>query len=384
MNNIVMTKIIRLILHLFYLFPIKKNRIVFNSHTWKQYSCNPRYISEYLQEEYGDQFEIIWVFKDVSKFEYLNDKGIKLVRLRTVLFYYYALTAKIMICNVSNGAEIPKRKEQIWINTWHGGGGGYKKDSYDGTLAYRPRLEFKQTDYFCASSETSLENSVRRSFNHQGGFFPGTPRNDMLVNNDRTDIKENVYDYFKIDYGVRTLLYAPTYREGADRRTTSDQINYGLDYAELHKCLTEVFGGDWRILIRFHPKIHDYSMPNYSYCIDATKYPDMQELLVAVDSMITDYSSSIWDFSFTNKPCFLFCEDLEEYIEKRGFNKPIFEWGFSVSKSNEELENAIRTWNAKNYVESMNFHHTSNGSFEDGKATKRVCDFVYQRCIGGE
>ncbi|MCR5272435.1 MAG: CDP-glycerol glycerophosphotransferase family protein, partial [Lachnospiraceae bacterium] len=60
--------------------PINKNRIVFISHKGKQYSCNPMYISEYLQKNYPGRFEIIWAFDKPRDFKCLEEKGIRVVK----------------------------------------------------------------------------------------------------------------------------------------------------------------------------------------------------------------------------------------------------------------------------------------------------------------
>ena len=52
-------------------------------------------------------------------------------------------------------------------------------------------------------------------------------------------------------------------------------------------------------------KVNQYNK-KITQTIEVSDYSDMQELLCAADILITDYSSSIWDFSYTKKPCFLY------------------------------------------------------------------------------
>ena len=110
--------------------------------------------------------------------------------------------------------------------------------------------------------------------------------------------------------------------------------------------------------------------------VDVSEYPDMQELLCACDVLITDYSSSIWDYSFTYKPCFLYVTDLEKYTSERGFGKDIYSWGFPVCKTDEELYQAIINFDEDKFKKKMKKHHEDLGSFEDGYATKRVCEYL--------
>lgn len=381
--KVVINQILRIIFHVFYIFPIKDNRILFNSYMGRQYSCNPRYISEYLEKNYPGIYELVWCFKNPEKYTSLRERGIEICKIHSLRFYWYRMTARVLVFNAAMGAEAPKRRGQYYINTWHGGGGGYKKivsiiSSRSDIDSVRSNMDKKSVDLYCASSETSLRNTVRKAFNHQGECLHGTPRNDMFINMDRADIRDNVCELLGIRREAHILLYAPTFRGTGD--INSINHDYGLDFAKLYRALKERFGGEWAILIRYHFLIRDYTIPALPYLMDATHYSDMQELLYAADVLVTDYSSSIWDYSFTNRPCFLFCSDLKTYEHNRGFNRPIYEWGFPVSETNEELCQQILNWDAYTHQENMRKHHEQNGSFEDGTATQRICEIIQKKC----
>lgn len=99
---------------------------------------------------------------------------------------------------------------------------------------------------------------------------------------------------------------------------------------------------------------------------DVTDYTDMQDLLCACDILITDYSSSLWDFSFTFKPCFIYAPDVEIYYHNRGFYRDIYTWGFPVCKDDEELFHAIVRFDGQAHKENMERHQKELGSFEKG------------------
>lgn len=91
-------------------------------------------------------------------------------------------------------------------------------------------------------------------------------------------------------------MYAPTFR-------SLDEIeNYGFDVCNLLKALHAKFGGDWKLLLRFHPNVASLSLPNMfakcqnSMMINVTSYDDMQDLLCAADVLITDFSSVSTEF----------------------------------------------------------------------------------------
>ena len=93
-----------------------KKRIVFFSYFGAQYSCNPKYISEYMQERHPD-FEIIWAFKSPQNFSYLHDKGIKTVKYLHPYFLHVCLTSKFIVTNSEIPAWFPIMKRQVYINT---------------------------------------------------------------------------------------------------------------------------------------------------------------------------------------------------------------------------------------------------------------------------
>ena len=107
----------------------------------------------------------------------------------------------------------------------------------------------------------------------------------------------------------------------------------------------------------------------------------MQELLAAADMLITDYSSSIWDYSFLYRPCFLYTPDLESYLQNTGFYVPIQEWPFPLCKDMKELEQAIDRYDAKENQRAIQKHHQRMGSFESGHACEKVCAWIRQKSI---
>jgi len=113
--------------------------------------------------------------------------------------------------------------------------------------------------------------------------------------------------------------------------------------------------------------------------LDLSGYHDMQDLLAMADVLITDYSSSIWDFSLTLKPCFLFIPDYEDYNRERGFDVLPKKWGFPYAMSNKELLDKIDNFNKEDFIKEMKKHQEKLGSFENGIATKRVIDLILEK-----
>lgn len=113
-------KILFVLLKIFYICPVKKNRIVFFSYYGRQYSCNPKYLTEYLVSHHLGDFDLWWQFLQPEKFEELREKGIRLTRYDSLRGMVNLMTAKVVVTNVDYPIYIPFRKNQFLINTWHG------------------------------------------------------------------------------------------------------------------------------------------------------------------------------------------------------------------------------------------------------------------------
>lgn len=293
------------------------------------------------------------------------------------------------ITNYYWGPELPSRKGQLEIQTWHGGGGGTKKASGDDKALSdnwahytRCMLDSKRYNLMMASSKTSLKNTIRGAMKFTGPVIGGTPRNDILLNQNHPEIKQKVYKYFGIEdvQNTKILLYAPTWRRNID-----ECIVYNIDFMRL-KCAIETrFGGKWEVLVRLHPEARkEYLSTLEPWIKNATDYPDMQELLYTIDVAITDYSSFVWDYSFTYKPCFLYCTDLTQYKDERDFYTPIETWGFDVCEDNEQLEHAILRFDEAKYHERLIKRQEFCGSFERGDATEKIVGVIESFCFCDE
>lgn len=365
------TLFIRGLLNVLNIFPIHRNRILFYSFNGKKYACNPFYISEYLTQNHSEDIEMVWAFKEPDKFKSVVPQGCRTVRFRSLKYYYYAKTSRVIIYNVQEQGELSKRNDQFFVQTWHASN-GYKKISHAKDALDKKKLALMHKNYSIVLSgcESMTERRVRKSMNFSGEVMQGTPRMDILINKNHPEFKQRIFNYFGIPVDVKLLLYAPTWKK---KRSDSD---YGLDYEKLCSALRKKFGGDWIILVRFHPNMYVSDDFENEYVRNATNYPDIQELMYAADGMISDYSSCIWDYSFLERPCFLFCTDFEENGGNEKFEAPIEEWGFPVCMTMEELLQAISEFSNEKNKQRIKENHIAMGSYEDGKATERICSRI--------
>jgi CDP-glycerol glycerophosphotransferase len=353
---------VRVAIRVFYFLPIRENRIVFFSFTGNQYSCNPKAISDYILRKAKGKYEIIWAFKDPEKFSYLRKEGIRIVKYNSLERILLQTTAKYTVNNTGAYSWIPVRKNQIHVNTWHAGG-AYKRLQSDEHASYNRHLTAKETTHMLSSCEAFTKYNIREQFGYNGKVLEiGMPRNDVFFDRAEADRRsKEVRSRYGIPGDSFIVLYAPTWRY--------DGIIPQPDFTGLARAVEGRFGKKAVIAVRNH----NYSKKEYRDVVDVTSYPDMQDLLCAADMLITDYSSSIWDYSFTYKPCFLYVEDLDKYTQEQGFFVDIHQWGFELCRNNEELAKAIKSYDADRHRKMMEKHHSDFGSFENGRAAERFC-----------
>ena len=351
--------------------------IVFDSYLGKQYSCNPRYIYEYMLKTFPRQgIRYIWAFREPDGFsELLKDNNTTVCRFYSLKHMWFACMADIQITNFN---MVPsERIDQIRVETWHGGG-CYKKvgtqiESSTKWYNWYIRQKYKSFTCFLSSSQYFSEHVIKGQFGYQGEILEfGMPRNDILIHPELQAEKAHmIRNSLEIQDDRFIVLYAPTYRESPCN--SHEQIDYNL----VIQSVREKFGRDAVVLYRGH----HFSRTDHldRSVMDVSTYPDMQELLLVTDMLITDYSSSIWDFSFTGRPCFLYTPDLDEYIKYRGFNIDIHEWGFPVCHDNRSLMNNILAYDEIESRNAIKKHHKKLQSFEEGYAAEKICKYLSEK-----
>lgn len=375
MKNIII-EIGKKFLCIFFVFPIKNNRIFFSAYSGRQYSCNPKYISDWIEQNYKDEFEIIWAFNEPDAFNYLKNRNIKCVKFKSIKYLYYLLTSKIVIDNVESWSILPKRTGQYVINTWHGGGAykgvGLKRKDTSETLDKNMLRKNERISIYLSSSKVFSQMTLRESFQYNGKIMEcGMPRNDLLIKNDENK-KNIIKEKLGINKKTGIVIYAPTFRHDL-------KYKYMLDYEKTLNALKNRFGKEWIMLIRTHYYLQSEKIES-SRVKNVSDYPDMQELLLISDVLITDYSSSIWDFSLMEKPCFLFMPDYNEYIDEREFYTPIQDWPYPASFSMEDLEDKIIKYDHEIAKKRILNHHIKLGICESGMASEIVGKEIVKLC----
>ena len=373
--------IMRFILHIYWIFPVNNKRIFFMSTMGKNYSCNPKYIyKNIIKDEKFKNSEIIWCFLNPKEINEEFDDNVKVIKKGNYLqYFYYLLTSRVIIYNCGGFSYAPIRKKQLLIETWHGGGAfknvGLTVDNKSQSSKKGIIIASKQISLFLSSCELATNTVIRKSMAYKGKVLKcGMPRNDILVNQDE-EIKNEVRKKLNLDSSTRIVLYAPTFK-GNEHKAINIDLKYETINPELIKKLLEKkFGCRWKFAMRGHQYANDNFLDGADY--NWSNYPDMQELLLIADVLITDYSSSIWDFAIMKKMCLLYVPDFSNYKEnERGFITSFDKWPGIPVYSNDEFEKVIMNYDRNMYINKVeNFIKYSN-SFEKGIACEQVKEYI--------
>lgn len=362
----------------FKLFPIKKNRIYFIARYGQQYSCNPRAYFEYLYQNHKDEFEFVWC---------LNDKKIKLpddvkrTKFMSLRDQYYLHTSKYIVNNLRFCMLFSKRKKQVYIQTWHGGGPFIlKKIEKDQKLSFfnewNSKIDSEQIDILLAGSKM-VDKILQNCFyiDKQKIYEIGSPRCDIFFK-ENDDLRSKIRKKLKIDEKSFVILYAPTFR---DNKNSNSLILNNNSIREIFESITKK---DVKILYRFHPHLltKEQKQMNFeNFVLNVTNYPEMQDLILVADLLITDVSTCMCDMIIANKPCILLMKDYDNYVKnERGLYFPLSILPFPIFKSEEEMNE--KEEDIKNYFDIYKDENTKFllkfGNAEDGHACERLYNIM--------
>lgn len=360
--------------------PISPNKIVFRCEN-NNYRCNPKYIAEEIIKRQL-QWKLVWIVdQNIQRYKDDFPASIHIVGMGSDEALSECSTARVIVDNVWRifllNRGVKKRPGQVYMQTWRGSYGGKKF----GLARHSCSLEYfeagmrdiSQVDYFISNScwETELYKKTFRC--NDGKILElGHPRNDILFRREEYGgTRDKVFQKSGIPEHKKLLLYAPTRN---DERTPKA---YNLAVARVLNACSEKWGGEWMCAARmtFRGDVRHY-LPKNENIIFVRNYADVQELLVAADVCVSDYSSCIFDFLHTGKPAFIFAPDRREYERSRGLYYPLSETPFSVAENNEQLVNNILNFRSDQYLKRTQSFLRSKGSIEDGHAAERVVNFL--------
>lgn len=373
-------KFFRLAVKLVGKLPKKKKLVVFESFHAKQYSDNPRAIYEYMREHYP-AYRLLWSIERQASCLFTEFK-VPYLRRFSVRWFLTVPRAEYWINNVRLPAWMPKPGGTIFVQTWHGTPlkklgldimevhmPGTKTDTYQRSFAN----EAKKWDYLISPNPYSSE-IFRRAFHFKGKLIEsGYPRNDVLSKHSEEDI-ERIKKKLGITSGKKLMLYAPTWRDNEFYEKGKYRFEFQFDLDQWKK----EFGEEWILLTRMHYLVaenFDFAA-HERFVLDVSAYPDIRDLYMVSDLLITDYSSVFFDFAILERPIVFFMYDLAIYRDKlRGFYFDIEkEAPGPIVESEKDLFRAIKQLEKEDVRLNPAFQVFKErfASWEDGHAAERV------------
>jgi CDP-glycerol glycerophosphotransferase len=353
-------------------------RVVFNSFRGL-YSDSPRTVFEALRER-GDDLEHVWLANPLRMGDFPGD--VETVEFGSAGARAALESADVVVSNDHIGFDWDKSPGTTYLQTWHGT--PLKRIHNDVLWAPEGRLAYLDTeiarwDALLSPNAVSTPR-FRKAFGFTGPVHEtGYPRNDLLNSPDRDRIRSEVRAQLGIADGVTAVLYTPTWRDDlVFAEGGGPQHTFPLDLAEFAADL----GEDHVLLLRLHQMVSDrLDFPEGGAVRDVSAYPDIRYLYLAADVLVTDYSSTMFDFAVTGKPILNFTYDLEYFQDTlRGFYFDLAEAapGPLLATSDEVLA-AIADLARQPWVPTPRYTRFQETfcSLEDGHATERVLDLFF-------
>ncbi|MGP9837810.1 CDP-glycerol glycerophosphotransferase family protein [Arthrobacter sp. 179] len=306
---------------LFRLLPLDPNVIVFESGQGRQFGDSPRAIYEELVRR-GDTRKKVWIY---NKMLPMRDDYTVVHKRHSPGFFWNLARAKFWVNNHNFPHYIHRRKHGMYIQTWHGT--PLKRmfmdqdNFYGRDEGYKTRVATASAQWNALLSPSAYATKAMQSaYQYKGPVYElGYPRNDVLVGERGETVRQSVRQRLGIPTETKVILYAPTFRD--DQPTKSGRFAFDWPFNPLH--FHERFGPDTILLVRTHVLVNSkLVIPDEAKAsvMDVSGYPDIQELFLASDMLVTDYSSSFFDYSILGRPMVFYAYDLENYRDNlRGF-----------------------------------------------------------------
>jgi CDP-glycerol glycerophosphotransferase len=348
-------------------------RIVYNSFHGR-YSDNPRTLFEALRDRPG--IEHVWLGEAPHRASFPPD--VTVVDIDGPDARATLESADLLIANTHTEVDWDKTAATTYLQTWHGT--PLKRIHHDVRWAPPGRLERLDHDVarwdLLLSPNPASTPRMRQAFRYDGEVLEsGYPRNDVLSRPAGEAVRKEVRAALGVDEGARVVLYAPTWRDDETFADGSPTITLPLDVA---RC-AEALDGSYELLVRAHALVTGRTTSAAAPGVhDVTWWPDVSDLYAAADVLVTDYSSTMFDFAVTGRPIVLFAPDLERFRDTvRGFYFDLLPQAPGpLVRTGDELVDVLKNLDdvLPDYAERYRRFRETYTGLEDGHATQRVLD----------
>ena len=348
--------------------------ILFISFGGRKFDDSPKVIyDQMIADERFNEYRLVWAFNNPEAYEL--KRGIK-VKCDTFSYFKTALKARVWISNstVERGLEF-KGKHTFYFNTWHGT--PIKKmgsDVESSNKSFKGKGSWK-VDYFTCQGEFEQDVFCRvfRGLNKDIARVIGLPRNDIYANYDH-EYMLSLRKKMNIPVDKRVILYAPTFREYDKAASMEVKVSVPIEIEKWRKEL----GEGCILLFRAHYEVaKGLNIQDDVVVREMSGYPQLEDLMIVSDLLISDYSSIFFDYSIMSKPMLAFCYDYERYASERGMYFDIRDW-LPSAKNEDELLTLIKS-DTKDKQIAMTRKFQQKYVTAYGSATKHSLDVIYDQ-----
>ena len=351
-----------------------RRKVVWNSFAGR-YSDSPRALFEALRPR-AEEFEHVWLARPDRLADFPADA-------RTVTYTGAGPevraeleSADVIVSNDGLSWEWDKDPATTYLQTWHGT--PLKRLHRDTVWKPEGRMglvmkDIPRWDHLLSPNAASTPH-FRSAFGFTGPVHEtGYPRNDVLSSPGAARRRAEVRAALGLADGATVVLWAPTWRDDLVLATDRSGLDLPVEPAELAAAM----GPDHVLLVRLHAMVAErLVLPAGAPVQDVSRYPDISDLYLAADVLLTDYSSTMFDFAVTGRPIVHFTYDLAHYRDDvRGFYFDLADIAPGpLHRTAEEVLAAIAALSAGHPQDQQRyacFRETFCG-LEDGHATDRV------------
>lgn len=367
--------------------------ILFEAFGGRNYTCSPKAIYEKMltMKEFKD-YTFVWSFIDPSKHEVKKDKRLKIIKSKSKEYYKYISISKYWIVNSIIEEGITKKKDQVYVQCWHGT--PLKRLRYDivvngaslnsvEEIRKRNDIDAKKFDYFISPSKYCTEKFTS-AFNLKALgkeniiIEEGYPRNDFLFNKTKKDI-DAIKKKLGLPLDKKVIFYLPTFRDNQHTSGVGYTYKLGIDFDSLKKK----FSKEYVILFSPHYFIENsIDLTKYKgFIFNVARYDEINELYLVSDIIMTDYSSVFFDYANLKRPMLFYMYDIDDYKGNlRDFYISLDELPGPIAKTQDELENNLKNIDKefkKNKEKYEKFNEKYN-YLDDGNASERVIKVIFK------
>ena len=346
--------------------------ILFISFGGRKFDDSPKAIyDQMIKDKRFNDYHLVWAFNNPEAFEL--ERGEK-IKCDTFSYFKTALKARVWISNstVERGLEF-KGKHTFYFNTWHGTPIKKMGSDIEGSNKSFKGMGHWKLDYFTCQGEFEQEIFCRvfNGLNKNIAQVIGLPRNDIYANYTK-EYMLSLRMKMNIPEKKRVILYAPTFREYDKTSSMEVKVSAPVHIEKWRKVL----GEDYVLLFRAHYEVaKGMSIEDNDFVREMSGYPQLEDLMIVSDLLISDYSSIFFDYSIMSKPMLAFCYDYDKYVLERGMYFDIRDWLPSAANE-DELLRLIKVQSQESQVAmTRKFQQTYVTSY--GSAVKKSLDVIY-------